>query len=308
VYAFALTRRRVGPGLRRRRATVPEGERSPRQPGGGTESHPTRPLAARGLHELGAIFCALLGVVFYVLLDSACLPALGRVLLRLNERSFRSPMPLFSPSSKRSKAALPPSASDATGGLGSGTRRRILEVALHLFATRGFAGTSVRDLANVLELQPSALYAHFKSKDHILAELARYGYEAHEAAIRAGVDAAPEEPVERMRAFVRAHSLVHAAYPHLAVVVNEELQGLPEELAAPALAIRHTSTALLLGLIEDGIAAGVFIPTNVAVAAAAIGAMGLRVPYWFTAGESLEAQELADLQATLALRMLGRKE
>ena len=217
-------------------------------------------------------------------------------------------MPLFSASSKRSKVALPSTSSDVTGGLGSGTRRRILEVGLHLFATRGFAATSVRDLATVLELQPSALYAHFRSKDHILAELARYGYEAHEAAIRSAVDAAAADPVARMRAFVRAHSLVHAAYPHLAVVVNEELQGLPEELARPALAIRQTSTALLLRLIEDGIAAGVFVPTNVMVAAAAIGAMGLRVPYWFTAGESLDAPELADLQATLALRMLGTKE
>jgi AcrR family transcriptional regulator len=217
-------------------------------------------------------------------------------------------MPLFSSSSRRSKAALPNAASDATGGLGSGTRRRILEVSLHMFATRGFAATSVRDLATVLELQPSALYAHFRSKEHVLAELARYGYEAHESAIRSAVDAAPADPVERMRAFVRAHSLVHAAYPHLAVVVNEELQGLPEELARPALAIRHTSTALLLRLIEDGIAAGVFVPTNTMVAAAAIGAMGLRVPYWFKAGESLDAAELADLQATLALRMLGTKE
>lgn len=223
-------------------------------------------------------------------------------------------MPLFSTSSRRSKAALPAPAAaatapEATAGLGSGTRRRILDVALHMFATRGFAATSVRDLAGALELQPSALYAHFRSKDHVLAELARYGYEAHEAAIRSAVAAAPaDDPVARMRAFVRAHSLVHAAYPHLAVVVNEELQGLPEELARPALAIRHASTALLVSLIEDGVAAGVFVPTNVTVAAAAIGAMGVRVPYWFTAGKSLDAPALSELQATLALRMLGTKE
>jgi AcrR family transcriptional regulator len=217
-------------------------------------------------------------------------------------------MPLFSATRTRSKATLPATASDAPGGLGSGTRRRILEVGLHMFASRGFAATSVRDLANALELQPSALYAHFKSKEHVLAELARYGYEAHEAAIRSAVDAAPADPVARMRAFARAHSLVHAAYPHLAVVVNEELGGLPEELARPALAIRHASTALLLSLIEDGIAAGVFAPTNATVAAAAIGAMGLRVPYWFTPSAALDAEGLAELQATLALRTLGTKE
>ena len=36
--------------------------------------------------------------------------------------------------------------------------------------------------------------------------------------------------------------------------------------------------------------------------------MGLRVPYWVTPTEALDAQGLAELQATLALRMLGAKE
>jgi AcrR family transcriptional regulator len=223
----------------------------------------------------------------------------------MNERSFTQQMPLFSAFSRRTPAVLPPSAL-ASGA--SGTRRRILEVALHLFATRGFAATSVRDLATALELQPSALYAHFKSKEQVLAELAHFGYEAHQQAIETALAAAPADPVSRMRAFVRAHSLIHSTYPHLAVVVNEEFHGLPEELAGPSLAIRHQSSALLVGLIEDGVSAGAFAPVHVGVTAAAIGAMGLRVPYWYTPDEALERGEVADLQAVLALRMLGTKE
>src|SRR5436853_232744 len=111
-------------------------------------------------------------------------------------------MPLFSAFSRRAKVNLPPSSQP------TGTRRRILEVGLHLFATRGFAATSVRDLATALELQPSALYAHFKSKEHVLAELARLGYEAHRDAIRSAVDGAAKDPIARMRAFVEAHSLL----------------------------------------------------------------------------------------------------
>ena len=210
-------------------------------------------------------------------------------------------MPLFSAFSRQSKALLPPSA-DVTG-----TARRILEVALHLFATKGFAATSVRDLATVLELQPSALYTHFRSKEHLLAALARLGYEVHGETIRAALAAAPADPVARMRAFVIAHSEVHSTYPHLAVVVNEEFHGLPQELAGPSLVLRQKSTALLVSLIDDGVAAGVFAPVNVAVTAAAIGAIGLRLPYWFGPDDPLGAKDVAEMHATLALRMLDAK-
>lgn len=48
------------------------------------------------------------------------------------------------------------------------TRERILEVAAHLFAERGFAGTSIRDIADALGVTKAALYYHFASKDDIL--------------------------------------------------------------------------------------------------------------------------------------------
>jgi AcrR family transcriptional regulator len=51
------------------------------------------------------------------------------------------------------------------------TRQRILEVAAQLFSERGFAGTSIRDIADALGVTKAALYYHFPSKDAILEEL-----------------------------------------------------------------------------------------------------------------------------------------
>jgi AcrR family transcriptional regulator len=51
------------------------------------------------------------------------------------------------------------------------THERILDVALRLFAERGFAGTSIRDIADELGVTKAALYYHFASKDAIFAEL-----------------------------------------------------------------------------------------------------------------------------------------
>lgn len=54
---------------------------------------------------------------------------------------------------------------------GPGTRGRILEAAARLFAERGYAGTSVRDIARELGIANPSLYYHFKSKEDILTEL-----------------------------------------------------------------------------------------------------------------------------------------
>lgn len=80
---------------------------------------------------------------------------------------------------------------------------------------------------------------------------------------------------------------------------------MPPDLAAPALAVRARSSALLLDVLERGIALGRFSPPNTAATAAAIAAIGLRLPYWYDASNGLDIDALADVHVELSLRMLG---
>ncbi len=218
-----------------------------------------------------------------------------------NERSFRRQKMKQSPFTRLrpNKAILPP------GGLAEGTRRRILEVGLRLFAARGFHGTSVRDLAAALELQPSALYAHFPSKEHLLAELVLLGYQAQQEIVRTRMREAGDHPVAQIRALVRSNAWMHATYPQLAVIANEEAHSLPAELLEPVLAVRGESVSMLIELIMRGIAAKLFFPPDPFTTAAALGAMAMRIPYWFEATNEQAIESLMDNQAELALRMLG---
>jgi AcrR family transcriptional regulator len=59
------------------------------------------------------------------------------------------------------------------GSTAKRTRARVLDAALALFTERGYAGTSMRDLADRLEMTKAALYYHFQSKEALLRELAR---------------------------------------------------------------------------------------------------------------------------------------
>ncbi|OLT17421.1 hypothetical protein BJF79_17870 [Actinomadura sp. CNU-125] len=52
-----------------------------------------------------------------------------------------------------------------------GTRARILDIAGDLFRTRGYAGTSIADIAATLGTSKAALYYHFRSKEEILDAL-----------------------------------------------------------------------------------------------------------------------------------------
>jgi AcrR family transcriptional regulator len=53
----------------------------------------------------------------------------------------------------------------------SDTRARIQRVALELFAEHGYEGTSLREIAERLDVTKAALYYHFKSKEDIVASL-----------------------------------------------------------------------------------------------------------------------------------------
>ncbi|MFM9593816.1 TetR/AcrR family transcriptional regulator [Streptomyces scabiei] len=53
----------------------------------------------------------------------------------------------------------------------SNTRRRIQEVALELFAERGYEKTSLREIAEALRVTKPAIYYHYQSKEEILESI-----------------------------------------------------------------------------------------------------------------------------------------
>jgi AcrR family transcriptional regulator len=213
----------------------------------------------------------------------------------MNDRSERVAGP------KGARALLPPGLTADAG------RGRVLEGALRLFAAQGFHGSSMRELAKLVELQASALYVLFPSKEHILAELVRAGHEAHHDGIRAAILEAGADPAAQLSAMVAVHVRLHAMYPHLAIVINREMDALSPELAAPGRALREQSSALLLDIIVRGVTMKRFAPPHAYVAAAAIAAMGTRVPYWYSATSAIGLEELVAHHVEMALRIVGAK-
>ena len=60
---------------------------------------------------------------------------------------------------------------------GQKTATRVLDAAEALFADKGFAGTSLRDIAGAAGIQKASLYNHFSSKDELYNEVLKRGFE-----------------------------------------------------------------------------------------------------------------------------------
>lgn len=80
----------------------------------------------------------------------------------------------------------------------------VLDAAAALFAARGYAAASMRDIAAASDMLPGSLYYHFSAKEDLLCEVYRRGV----AELREGVRdalARPADPWERLEAGCRAH-------------------------------------------------------------------------------------------------------
>jgi AcrR family transcriptional regulator len=72
---------------------------------------------------------------------------------------------------------------EAALSAGASTRERILDVALDLFTDQGFDGTSMREIAERLDITKPSIYYHFASKEEILMALHMRMHELGKAAL-----------------------------------------------------------------------------------------------------------------------------
>ena len=82
------------------------------------------------------------------------------------------------------------------------TRTDIRAVALELFAENGVEQTSLRQIAERLDITKAALYYHFPSKDELLAELARPMIDDLESFLAHVRENGPGDPGDLLRRYL----------------------------------------------------------------------------------------------------------
>jgi AcrR family transcriptional regulator len=151
------------------------------------------------------------------------------------------------------------------------TRARIQRVALELFAEQGYDKTSLREIAERLDVTKAALYYHFKSKEDIVRSLAE-DYFGEMDALIAWAKTQPRTPDVRREILSRYVRIVadgsdvfrmlhhnQAAMNSLAAgkqrgeVFKERMTGLVEALTEPGAGMQERLRAtMLLGGVSVG--------------------------------------------------------
>ncbi|GAB4069789.1 TetR/AcrR family transcriptional regulator [Ancylobacter sonchi] len=131
------------------------------------------------------------------------------------------------------------SAPEKRGRDGARTRLRIEEAALRLFAARGVAGTSVRDIAEAVGVSEGALYRHFASKEELARALFLDRYAVLAQAIRE-IGQIHRDLPSRLAAMVRLGCTLFdeepALFAYLLINQHDHLAHVPDDPARNAVA------------------------------------------------------------------------
>lgn len=180
----------------------------------------------------------------------------------------------------------------------------VLDAALTVFAERGYHGTSLKDVADLLEIHTPSLYNHMESKASLLSviilstmEQVRHDFAE---AVR-GID----DPVERLRSSTYVYALRHATHRREALVVNQDSTHLEEADLSWVLKQRREHEREFRQIIIDGQNAGLFTVSSPKLASFAILEMCVSIARWFRQDRELSPEEVAHEYAALALNLVG---
>ena len=137
-------------------------------------------------------------------------------------------------------------------------RGKLLQTAAHLFRSKGYERTTVRDLASAVGIQSGSIFHHFKSKDEILRSVMEETIIYNTALMRAAL-AEAQGIRERLLALIRCElqSIMGGTGEAMAVLVYE-WRSLSDEGQAQVLALRDTYEQIWLAVLGEARDAGYF--------------------------------------------------
>lgn len=132
------------------------------------------------------------------------------------------------------------------------TKDRIKQEALKLFVQHGVDGVSVRDIAKQVGMSAPNLYAHYKGRDELVADLFQSGYASYGDRLKGAADRASDFPARleaMIRLICRLHDEDRALFQFLLLNQHSHLNRIALEDDQNPMAILHHTIA-------DAVAAG----------------------------------------------------
>jgi AcrR family transcriptional regulator len=183
-------------------------------------------------------------------------------------------------------------------------RDRMLRAAARCFNLKGYSGTSLKDVANLLGLTDAALYYYVRNKQELVylcyLRAADVGREAMQRATGEGADG-----LDTVRRYLRYHIeyLVGAEGP---IAIMSEIPSLKPEHRNEVLALSRKHSAAFEALLERGIADGSIAPCDVRMTGNAIMGSLNWIPKWFHGDPAVAAKILEEFPRILSAGLAAR--
>ena len=171
---------------------------------------------------------------------------------------------------------------------------QILSTAARLFATSGYDGTAMRDIADACGISKSLLYHHFVDKDEIFARIAlgstRELYQFVHDRLPDGA-----APSERIRAFMAATGEYFQRYRWAWIASTGAFWNDPQQRRQKErLMWRDRYEGLIRALIQEAIDAGEIRPVDVPLAGRLVLSALNWMHRWYKPEKGLPAPEIAE--------------
>ena len=182
----------------------------------------------------------------------------------------------------------------------------VIDTALTLFAERGYHGTALSQIAEILEVRTPSLYNHMRSKHELLETIIGDTVRGVlDDFYRATEDR--DDPLDRLFHAVLVYSRRHATHRREAIVVNRDTSSLDEPARSAMQDLRREHEHAIRSIITDGVTAGQFSVDSPALASFAIREMCVSIARWYQDDGPITPGQVAREYTEFALSIVGAR-
>lgn len=183
--------------------------------------------------------------------------------------------------------------------------KQLMEQACILFAKKGYAGTTLSDIAEAVGLTRAAVYYYFRNKEALLEAIMSEVTSAPLREIEAWRKTAPTSSAARLRSFVcmRIHGVLSRQIQMRMIEVTEAI--LPQDLMQRHIEAKRRILDEYREILREGMENGTFHAQSDRVAAFGIIGIVNWTTTWFAANKGATVDQVAEQLAEMAVRSVA---
>ncbi len=175
---------------------------------------------------------------------------------------------------------------------------RMLRAAAHCFNHKGYSGSSLKDVADILGLTDAALYYYVRNKEELVylcyVRAAELGDEALDAGIERG-----ETGLDQVRAYLREHVNIMVG-DRGPIAIMSEIPSLKPEHREEVLELSRRHSVKFESILETGIRDGSIAACDVRMTGNAIMGSINWIPKWYHGDPDVAARVVEEIPEILS--------